>query len=124
VQDASGNNGLQPVRDATGVTVKSFEIGYHSMVIYNMDSGKATNDLKVRQAIDKAIDRDSLQQTLLGGHATRSFFPDYSPWFQSDAATGESRAATRPAPGRCWTRPAGRSIQRRASARRTGRISP
>ena len=88
VQDASGNNGLQPVRDAAGVTVKSFEIGYHSMVIYNMDSGKATNDLKVRQAIDKAIDRDSLQQTLLGGHATRSFFPDYSPWFQSDAATG------------------------------------
>ena len=36
----------------------------------------------MRTAIDLAIDRSALVTSLAGGKATRSFFPDYSPYYE------------------------------------------
>ena len=41
--------------------------------------------VRVRKAIDLAIDRTALSQALAGGTATRSLFPDYSPYFSDDS---------------------------------------
>ena len=49
-------------------------------------------DLKVRQAIDLAINREELQQDLEGGHGTRSLFPQGTPWYQDNL--GSSLADT------------------------------
>jgi peptide/nickel transport system substrate-binding protein len=58
---------------------------------------KTTNtlaDVKVRQAIDLAIDRTALTQALGGGVATRSFFPDFSPYYSdSSSKAGDATAA-------------------------------
>ena len=45
---------LPELREADGVRVKSFEVGYHYMMFHNIDS---LQDVKVRKAIDTAIDR-------------------------------------------------------------------
>ncbi len=50
-------------------------MGYHYMAFYNMDS-TTLSDVKVREAIDKAIDRYALSQSLAGGDPTRSLFPE------------------------------------------------
>lgn len=73
---------LPEIRDTEGVSVKSFEVGYHYMMFHNMDS---LSDVSVRKAIDLAVDRTVLSQALSGGTGTRSLFPDYSPYFQDDS---------------------------------------
>ncbi len=75
---------LADMRAANGVHVRTFEVGYHYMMFHNLgkSSGRAINDVKVREAIDLALDRSALSQTLAGGHGTRSLFPDYTPWYQ------------------------------------------
>ena len=72
---------LPDLRDA-GVIIKSFEVGYHYMMFYNIDT---LSDVRVWQAIDFAIDRNALSQALAGGTATRSLFPDYTPYFSDDS---------------------------------------
>ena len=54
------------------------------------------SDVKVRQAIDLAIDRTALSQALAGGTGTRSLFPDFSPYFldESDPHGSQSEAAS------------------------------
>lgn len=52
------------------------------MVFYNTDT---LQDVRVRQAIDLALDRNALSQALAGGHGTRSLFPDVSPFFSDDS---------------------------------------
>ena len=42
-------NALSDLRKADGVRVKSFEVGYHYMTFYNVDS---LPDVRVRKAID------------------------------------------------------------------------
>lgn len=69
---------LTEIRKAPGVRVKSFEVGYHYMTFYNMDR---LTDVRVRRAIDIAIDRTALSQALAGGKGTRSLFPDNSPYY-------------------------------------------
>lgn len=69
---------LPELRNVDGITIKSFEVGYHYMASHNMDT---LDDLRVRKAIDLAIDRFALSQSLAGGTGTRSLFPDYSPFF-------------------------------------------
>jgi ABC-type transport system substrate-binding protein len=49
------------------------------------------NDLKVRQAIDLAIDRTALSQALAGGHGTRSLFPDFTPYYNDDTDGARDR---------------------------------
>lgn len=82
---------LPEIRAAEGVHVRSFEVGYHYMMFYNVDN---LQDLRVRRAIDLAIDRNALSQALAGGHGTRSLFPDNSPYFSdgSDPHGDESAA--------------------------------
>ena len=75
-------NMLSEVRDVEGQNVVSFEVGYHYMMFHNTDN----LDLNVRQAIDLAVDREALVTALDGGVATRSLFPDYTPYFLPDAA--------------------------------------
>ena len=72
---------LPELREEEGVSVKSFEVGYHYMMFHNTDEGKPLHDVRVRKAVDVAIDRTVLSQALSGGKATRSLFPDYSPYF-------------------------------------------
>jgi len=47
----------------------------------------------VREAVDKAIDRQALSQELRGGRGTRSLFPDNSPYFKSDTTTHADKSA-------------------------------
>ncbi len=70
---------LPELREVEGVEIKSFEVGYHYMAFYNMDS-TTLSDVKVRKAIDKAIDRYVLSQSLAGGDPTRSLFPENTPF--------------------------------------------
>jgi len=72
---------LPELRDVEGVSIKSFEVGYHYMAFYNTDT---LSDVKVRQAIDLAIDRVELSQALAGGDPTRSLFPENSPYFADE----------------------------------------
>jgi len=73
---------LDDLRKTEGVRIKSFEVGYHYMMFYNLDT---LQDLAVRQAIDIALDRSAVSQALSGGTGTRSLFPDYSPYFSDDS---------------------------------------
>ena len=54
------------------------------MMFHNLDAAAAPHmaDVRVREAIDLAVDRDALSQDLAGGTGTRSFFPSYSPYHQ------------------------------------------
>jgi peptide/nickel transport system substrate-binding protein len=60
---------LPPLRDADGIKVMSFLAGYQYMMFHNMKKSPLS-ELKVRQAIDVAIDRDQLTQELSAGMAT------------------------------------------------------
>jgi peptide/nickel transport system substrate-binding protein len=86
---------LAALRNVNGVTIKSFnQGGYQYMMFHNMRSGKALSDLKVRQAVDRVIDRQALAQALAGGDPTRSLFPETSPYFQADTlATNAAKSA-------------------------------
>ena len=52
------------------------------MAFHNLDT---LPDVRVRKAIDLAIDRTALSQALAGGNPTRSLFPDYSPYFVDES---------------------------------------
>jgi peptide/nickel transport system substrate-binding protein len=71
------------VRGVDGITVKSFEVGYHNMMFYNLDR---LPDVNVRKAIDVAISRTALSEAQAGGNPTRSLFPDFSPFFADDSS--------------------------------------
>jgi len=75
-----------------GVYIRSFEVGYHYMMFHNTET---LTDVNVRKAIDLAIDRSALSQALKGGTATRSLFPDNSPYFldETDQQFGDAEAA-------------------------------
>ena len=79
------------------VHVKTFEVGYHYMSFYNGEATNVLADVNVRRALDLAIDRSELVKALGGddhlggGKATRSFFPDYSPFY---AEHGDAKADT------------------------------
>ena len=82
---------LPELRKLKGIHVESFEVGYHYMVFHNTDRLK---DVRVRKAIDLAIDRSALVKALAGGRATRSLFPDYSPYFSDKSSpVGDASAA-------------------------------
>ena len=72
-------SGLREI--AENVNIKSFEVGYHYMMFYNTDDDSTMSDITVRQAVDLVLDRTELSQALRGGTATRSLFPDYSPYY-------------------------------------------
>lgn len=92
---------LPALRKTDGVTVKSFEVGYHYMMFHNMDT---LQDVNVRKAIDIAIDRIALSQALSGGMGTRSLFPDYSPYFSDESDPhGHSDDAAALLEGAGWT---------------------
>jgi len=71
---------LHGIRQQAGLSVKSFEVGYHYMMWHNIRKSPLS-DLRVRKAVDLAIDRTALSQELRGGKGTRSLFPDYTPYF-------------------------------------------
>jgi len=75
---------LPELRDNNTI-IKSFEVGYHYMMWHNMRTTSQLSDAKVRQAVDLALDRTALTQELRGGRATRSLFPDYTPYFLDDS---------------------------------------
>jgi peptide/nickel transport system substrate-binding protein len=84
---------LPEIRSAAGVQVVTFEIGYHYMMFHNTKRATMA-DVRVRKAIDLAIDRNALQQTLKVGKGTRSLFPDYTPYYSdsSDPAADATAA--------------------------------
>jgi peptide/nickel transport system substrate-binding protein len=84
---------LPPLRDADGIKVMSFLAGYQYMMFHNMKKSPLS-ELKVRQAIDVAIDRDQLTQELSAGMATRSLYPQYTPYYlESGDMNAEKSAA-------------------------------
>jgi len=84
---------LTALRQVDGLTIKSFEVGYQYMMFHQMRRSPLS-DLRVRRAVDTAIDRVALRQALAGGKATRSLFPDNTPYFldESDAHGDKSGA--------------------------------
>jgi ABC-type transport system substrate-binding protein len=108
---------LDDVRHADFVHDRSFEIGYHYMMHYNMRRAPL-DDVKVRQAIDLAIDRTALSQALQGGNPTRSLFPDFSSYYSDTSSpAGDLTAAATLLDEAGW-----RCLA--ASARRPGLTSP
>lgn len=85
---------LAELRDVEGLNIRSYGVEYHCMIIYNMAAARQTTDLKVRQAIDHALDRTALSQSLQGGHGTRSYFPK-GPYYSdpADKQTADTDAA-------------------------------
>jgi peptide/nickel transport system substrate-binding protein len=67
---------LEAVDAVEGMSTMSVGVTYQYFMIYNMNSARATKDLKVRQAIDLAVDRTALSQSIMGGNPTRSYFPE------------------------------------------------
>ena len=76
---------LPELRSIDGVHIKTFEVGYHYMVIHNTRVESPLSDIRVRRAVDIAMDRNALSQALAGGHGTRSFFPDFTPYYTDDS---------------------------------------
>lgn len=76
---------LADLRAVDGVTVKSFDVGYHYMMFHNTRTTSVLSDLRVRQAVDLVIDRQALAQELKGGTGTRSLFPSASPYHLDDS---------------------------------------
>lgn len=92
---------LPDLRNTDGARIKSFEVGYHYMMFYNTDK---LTDVRIRKAIDLAIDRNALTQALAGGKGTRSLFPDNSPFFSDDSnANSDSDAAAKLLEEAGWT---------------------
>ena len=83
---------LSELRGVDGVDIRSFEVGYHYMAFYNTDS---LSDVRVRNAIDLAIDRTELSQALAGGKPTRSLFPDNSPFYTDDSDPHDDEEASK-----------------------------
>ena len=83
---------LPELRKADGVRVwSSHDAGYTYMMYYNE---RRLQDVKVRKAIDLAIDRIALSKALGGGSATRSLFPDTSPYYMDESDPhGDAEAA-------------------------------
>ncbi len=76
------------------VNVIVHEFGQNSRVWYNMGpKAGATKDLKVRQAIDKALNFDAIAQVGTGGFGkeVHSYFPDNSKYY-NEIFTTEERA--------------------------------
>lgn len=68
---------LPQLRQTDGVTVKSFGVGYQYMMWMNT-TRPALADVRVRRALDLAIDRDLLAAAVNGGRpATGAFSTDY-----------------------------------------------
>eukprot|EP00747_Dinoflagellata_sp_TGD_P216008 gnl/TRDRNA2_/TRDRNA2_88633_c0_seq1.p1 gnl/TRDRNA2_/TRDRNA2_88633_c0~~gnl/TRDRNA2_/TRDRNA2_88633_c0_seq1.p1 ORF type:complete len:548 (+),score=60.68 gnl/TRDRNA2_/TRDRNA2_88633_c0_seq1:43-1644(+) len=74
---------LPTLRSTDGVSVKSFLVGYQYMMWHNIRRSPLS-DLKVRKAVDIALDRNELTQELRGGKGTRSFFPENTPYYLAD----------------------------------------
>jgi peptide/nickel transport system substrate-binding protein len=73
-------------------TVKSFLVGYQYMMFHNTRRSPLS-DLKVRKAVDVAIDRSALTQATSGGTATRSLFPANTPYHVKDTQMHGDKAA-------------------------------
>jgi len=80
-------NDLTKLRENSNITIRSTLVGYHYMMFHNMKR-PALSDLKVRKAVDIAIDRTELTQETRGGRATRSFFPEGTPYHLADSGLG------------------------------------
>ncbi|CAE7039554.1 ddpA, partial [Symbiodinium sp. KB8] len=82
---------LPALRQVTGVTVKSFLVGYHYMMWHN-SLRSPLSDKRLRQAVDLALDRQELTQELRGGRPTRSLFPENSPYHSGEAPPHADKA--------------------------------
>lgn len=81
---------LPAVSDADGIQGRSFPVGYTNMAVYNLcNASSPIQDIRVRQALDVAISREEMSESLAGGNPTRSFFPAETPFFYEPAEPAE-----------------------------------
>lgn len=78
--------------DSEDVKTIMFDYGQNGHLWYNMTEGHATSDLKVRQAIDLAIDFDNLAIVGTAGAATASNGYVSTGFYHNDTYTPEERA--------------------------------
>eukprot|EP00441_Pelagodinium_beii_P017822 CAMPEP_0197681202 /NCGR_PEP_ID=MMETSP1338-20131121/94564_1 /TAXON_ID=43686 ORGANISM="Pelagodinium beii, Strain RCC1491" /NCGR_SAMPLE_ID=MMETSP1338 /ASSEMBLY_ACC=CAM_ASM_000754 /LENGTH=201 /DNA_ID=CAMNT_0043262507 /DNA_START=1 /DNA_END=603 /DNA_ORIENTATION=+ len=83
---------LDDLRSQSGLTIKSFEVGYQYMMFHNA-AKSPLSDVKVRKAVDLALDRSALSQELRGGEGTRSFFPSGTPYALEDTPHADASGA-------------------------------
>lgn len=74
---------LPQLKRAAGVTVKSFAVGYQYMMWMNTEK-PALSDVRVRRALDLAIDRDLLSSAVNGGRPATGAFPTDYPFASKD----------------------------------------
>lgn len=67
-----------------GLTVKSFAVGYQYMALMNT-ARPAMTDVRVRRAVDLAIDRAQLIAAINGGQAATGMYPAYFPFSLREA---------------------------------------
>jgi peptide/nickel transport system substrate-binding protein len=82
---------LSSLRQINGLAIKSFPVSYQYMMWHNMRRSPLS-DVNVRKAIDIALDRSEMTQELLGGDATRSFFPPNTPYALQNSQLGDLHA--------------------------------
>jgi peptide/nickel transport system substrate-binding protein len=82
---------LEALRKISGITIKTFAVEYMYMMWHNMRRSPLS-DKDVRKAVDIALDRNVMTQTLKGGTGTRSFFPPDTPYSLLNSGLGSLNA--------------------------------
>jgi peptide/nickel transport system substrate-binding protein len=90
-----------------GFTIKSFPVGYQYMMWYNMKR-PALSDVRVRKALEMALDRNKLVQATRGGIPTKSLFPANTPHgLKNEDVNPDARGAARMLDDAGWVKGAG-----------------
>lgn len=85
---AFSDNTQIPQIEAAGYTVAADELDWSGFVLADRDgtSEPALGDLRVRQAINYALDREAMRETIGAGYGevTEQIFPEYSPSYDPE----------------------------------------
>ena len=95
-----------------GLTVKSTPVAYQYMLLAN--TAKAPlDDVRVRRAIDLAIDRRDLVTLLGGGEVASGLYPSFMPWALDAPRATDVTAAQALLDAAGWRRPPGGGVRER-----------
>ena len=65
------------ILEGEGYTTKTFDAGYQYFMVVNSKENETLSDLKLRQAINVAINREDMVTALKGGRVANGFFAQY-----------------------------------------------
>lgn len=65
------------ILEGEGYTTKTFDAGYQYFMVVNSKENETLSDLKLRQAINVAVNREDMVTALKGGRVANGFFAQY-----------------------------------------------